>query len=152
MCNIPRIGGTLDGAGLADNEGNPKPATPGTQKPQRAAATPQSQPAPRMLKMQVRREWNGGSAGVSKNLGARGRQRNVVGGPEGSNQNRQVPRQSAASAARGQRIRVGLFLRRGIVRQQPDRVAARGRQENPRAGGVAGASTGCPSGRRDNRG
>src|SRR5271166_5770675 len=61
MCNIPRIGATLDRAGSAGNEGNPKPARPGTQKPQRAAAIPQSQPAPRVLKIPVTREWNGGS-------------------------------------------------------------------------------------------
>ena len=58
MCNIPRIGRTLDGAGSADNEGNPKPATTGTQKPQRAVATPQSQPASRMLEMQPNRQMD----------------------------------------------------------------------------------------------
>src|SRR5208282_5471753 len=51
MCNIPRIAGTLTGAGFPNNEGNPKPSKSATQKPQRAAATPQSQPAARMLEM-----------------------------------------------------------------------------------------------------
>src|ERR1017187_46444 len=85
-----------------------------------------------------------GGRRVSKNIGADRRQRNVDARIERSDQDREEPGQPVAAVPRGQRIRVGLFVRGWIVRDQLDRLAARGRKKYSSASGDIGTATGRP--------